>query len=194
LGLPAHMASLLFPSDETFMEHMLTILLVEASAGRHTQQSLDQAMMLCEELIPNASGWVEARALHRFLEEEPDFPWWCQCIAHLIEVHSPKGCRHTSLKAALKDYNLTGTRPSRPPFRVNANLAFKMALSSPTRRGSLLRDEYMSPDRVAYLPNKIDFMTALEQWSPPLMDESIFEPGGIPQSEPDYPARSGAGI
>jgi hypothetical protein len=70
LGLPADTASLFFPSEETFMEHMLTILFEEASAGRHTQLSLDQAMGLCERLIPNSRGWVDAHALHSFLEED----------------------------------------------------------------------------------------------------------------------------
>jgi hypothetical protein len=155
LGLTADMASFLFPSDETFMEHMLTILLEEASAGRHTQQSLDQAMGLCEKLIPNRSGWVDARALHIFLEEVQNFPGWCESLAYFVKLLSPEDCRHTSIDAALNDCNIEGAKRAPRPFKVNTHLAFKIALASQTRRGSLLRDVYLTIERVARLPNKI---------------------------------------
>lgn len=124
-GIPIMFAPLLENRHGFFAEWMMRVVIEEVGHGHHTQESLDDVLNLCGELVPNGKGWVSAFALHTFLKEVESFSFWCAKIQYVLSLAPAKRHSHTKIRRSAE---------SSPPtaFKVNAQLAFKIALSSPT--------------------------------------------------------------
>jgi phage anti-repressor protein len=62
--------------DCSFGGRLARIVILEAIAGEHTQESLDAAIELCTGLIPDDKNQIDARLFHKFLGVKTPFDPW----------------------------------------------------------------------------------------------------------------------
>jgi phage anti-repressor protein len=122
------------------MSWVAKMVITEAMNGWHTQESLDHAMTLCAEILPDPPDRIAAPAVHAFLEIQEPFPVWFnewvyrQELIHGKDYFTSDGSRFLSSDK--------GTSfEADPSFTVE--IAKDLMLQTRTPRGSSTRQYFI---------------------------------------------------
>jgi phage anti-repressor protein len=129
------------------MEALYNTVSKEARLGQHSQQSLDKALEDVAMLMPCEHGLVNAHALYSFFKEGTSFYNWCDFIIINLTMDGPiwsEGMASHQESERLKECRKRG---SETDFRINAELAMKVALASGTKRGDVMRLEFLALEK-----------------------------------------------
>jgi len=157
MAIPLDLAFSIARDEPSFSGTLASIPIIEAMAGDHTQESLNELIELGMRLIVPEVGHhqIDTRLLHEFLEVKQPYLTW---IADAIEDLSMKPGRDYFMIYC--DPGSVGGPRGFGVYSISMQMAKYMAMREPTRRGYLMgrhvlrEEEKLNPDPQPFMYRK----------------------------------------